>query len=49
MQIVGSNVPKVYVGVEDPKNFARIVMTLKNRELASSGQVRHSRQGNEIV
>lgn len=30
LQIAGDAAPKVYIGLKDPKNFARLVMMLKN-------------------
>jgi len=31
LQIVGKAVPKIYIGLKDPKGFARLVMSLKNQ------------------
>ena len=31
LQIVGKPVPKIYIGLKDPKGFARLVMCLKNQ------------------
>jgi hypothetical protein len=53
LQIAGQAVPKVYIGLKDPENFARLVMMLKNENSAGSsnqsGGRNNSNDNNMIV
>jgi hypothetical protein len=48
LQIAGQAVPKAYIGLKDPKNFARLVMMLKNENSAGSSN-QQSDNNNMIV